>query len=545
MGADGEISGIQVAELQNHRMQECLLRVLPLFVLILSLVVTYRIWERTAEIDLSEMETKFHARSNLIKNHLEQRMKAYEAVLSGLRGLFASSDKVSREEFRTYVEMLHLADNFPGIQGVGYAQQILPEQLGKHHTQIRKEGFLNYTVYPDTTRAVYTSIIYLEPFTGRNLRAFGFDMYTDAVRRAAMDAARDEARAVISGRVRLVQEDGNQEQSGFLMYLPVYENRLPHDTLAAHRKSLLGWVYAPFRMNDLMNGLNDGKSDDIDVEIYDGHGVDPNKLMFDLDHSTFKQGNAPSLFVHSDVLSIAGHEWTLLTRSRFEFEEREKDDTPAVLAWAGCGFSIFLSLLTWLLVRDRARALDYAQRMLNLSSYDQLTQLPNRTLFADRFQQALANAKRNHLRFAVMFVDLDKFKPVNDRYGHAVGDLLLQGVAARLKACLRESDTAARIGGDEFVVLLFTVQQERDAMQVAEKILHSLNEPYQIAGHHLTVSASIGVAIYPIHGASLDELTRNADTAMYAVKESGRCSIRMCDGMPPSEAVSGGFAPNV
>jgi diguanylate cyclase (GGDEF)-like protein len=529
VGDDADLT--QVVEMQNHRLQEFMLRVLPLFVFVFSILVTYHIWEHTTQVGLNEMETKFHARTTLIKSHIEQRMMAYEGVLSGLRGLFASSDSVNRNEFRTYVEMLHLEENFPGIQGVGYALKISPEKLLSHQVQVRQEGFSNYSIYPADKRAIYTSIIYLEPFVGRNLRAFGYDMYTDPARRSAMDSARDGAKASISGKVRLVQEDGNRDQAGFLMYLPVYENGFQHETVKERREHLAGWVYAPFRMDDLMSGLNEAKSDDVDLEIYDGDSSDVDNLMFDLDHSTFKQIESPPLFTSSTIIEIAGHKWTLLTRSRPEFEEREKDNTPTVLAWSGCGFSVFLALLTWLLVRDRARALNYASRMQYLSTFDQLTRLPNRVLFKDRFQLALANAKRNQNRFAVMFVDLDRFKPVNDTYGHAVGDLLLQGVADRLRSCLRESDTAARIGGDEFVVLLFTVQQEADAMRVAEKILQTLNEPFDVGGHHLNISASIGVAIYPGHGQNLDDLTRNADAAMYTVKKHGSGNIGICEGM--------------
>lgn len=162
-----------------------------------------------------------------------------------------------------------------------------------------------------------------------------------------------------------------------------------------------------------------------------------------------------------------------------------------------------------------------------LAHYDALTHLPNRTLIADRVRQALAKAKRDKTRMALMFADLDKFKPVNDELGHDVGDLLLQEVAKRLQDCMRESDTAARVGGDEFIILLPTIETEQDARVVAEKICHALDQPFELAGHRLSISCSIGVAVYPEHGGDEEQLVKHADTAMYCAKQSGRNNVKI------------------
>ena len=166
------------------------------------------------------------------------------------------------------------------------------------------------------------------------------------------------------------------------------------------------------------------------------------------------------------------------------------------------------------------------ERMQRLAHYDVLTELPNRTLFSDRLQQALVTAKRDKARMALLFIDLDEFKPINDTLGHAVGDLLLMEVATRIQDCLRESDTAARIGGDEFVVLLPTIEAEPDAMVVAEKIRHALFQPFELAGESLHISSSIGIAVYPEHGSEENILVKNADIAMYCAKESGRNNVQ-------------------
>ena len=165
------------------------------------------------------------------------------------------------------------------------------------------------------------------------------------------------------------------------------------------------------------------------------------------------------------------------------------------------------------------------QRMQVLAHFDPLTDLPNRALFHDRLRQALAACRRNHTRLALLFIDLDKFKPVNDTLGHAVGDLLLKEMAYRLLDSIRESDTAARIGGDEFVVLLSNVDNEDSAMLVAGKILQAIETPVQLDEHALNISASIGVAVYPDHGSSDEEILTNADSAMYLAKHGGGRSI--------------------
>jgi diguanylate cyclase (GGDEF)-like protein/PAS domain S-box-containing protein len=167
------------------------------------------------------------------------------------------------------------------------------------------------------------------------------------------------------------------------------------------------------------------------------------------------------------------------------------------------------------------------EHMQHMAQYDALTHLPNRALFNDRLRQAIAAAQRNKARLALMFIDLDKFKPVNDTYGHGVGDLLLKEVALRIQDCLRESDTAARIGGDEFVVLLPAIETHQDVSKVGQKILHALNQPFALAGHTLEISGSIGVAVYPQHGKDEKLLVKSADIAMYHAKKNGRNNVKM------------------
>ena len=173
-------------------------------------------------------------------------------------------------------------------------------------------------------------------------------------------------------------------------------------------------------------------------------------------------------------------------------------------------------------VRDTRERKQIEERLRHMAQHDALTGLANRALFSDRLQRALASAQRDRTPLALMFLDLDKFKPVNDQYGHGVGDQLLQEAARRMQNCVRESDTVARMGGDEFVVLLRSITHTQDALCVAEKLRHSLEQPFLLAGQSLAISASIGVALFPAHGADQISLTHAADSAMYQAKEAGR-----------------------
>ncbi|HVC00705.1 MAG TPA: diguanylate cyclase [Steroidobacteraceae bacterium] len=170
----------------------------------------------------------------------------------------------------------------------------------------------------------------------------------------------------------------------------------------------------------------------------------------------------------------------------------------------------------------RARSLEMAHRV----QHDALTDLPNRSLLAERLTQAMILARRRRSLLAVLFVDLDRFKRINDSLGHAIGDQLLRSVAQRMTVCVRESDTVSRQGGDEFVVLLPEIARIKDAAAIAAKILASLGAPHRIENRDLHTTASIGIGVYPGDGTDADTLLRHADIAMLDAKTSGRARHR-------------------
>ncbi|MBF0213085.1 MAG: EAL domain-containing protein [Magnetococcales bacterium] len=711
-----------------------------------------------------------------------ERLAAQEQVLLGARGLFAASSHVDRQEFREYVAALRLDVRFPGIQGVGFSRLISTEEKDSHIEAVRQEGFSAYTIHPDGKRPLYTSVVYIEPFTDNNLRAFGYDMYADSVRRAAMDQAWATGTAVMSGKVMLVQAGKDHPQAGLLIYVPVYRNGSPLNTPEDRRNHLEGWTYSVFRVNDLLTGILGYYAVGLDLEIFDGPTATAENLLFD-SHVSVDSMTAAPRFHRVESLEFGGRHWTLHFRSMPAFDGLLIKQGDRLILWSGLCISVLFALFVWQLVTARERAYALAEEMtrelreseqvrlrgealvravvetaLNaiivmdankivhifnpaaerafgyeagdiigqnvnrlmpesmreihdqsvdryletgirkvigvrqelicqrkdcstfpgelfvsemsisgvrmfvgvinditerkqaeetlllsrkvfeqageailitdakgvitdvnpayeritgylleevmgkspsitksgrhdanfyrdmwsalanqgqwegeiwdrrkngevfpkwvsisairngagelthymaifldisdqkavehklerLAFYDALTGLPNRMFFQERLAQDIVHAKRHEFQMALLFIDLDRFKWVNDTLGHAAGDDLLKEISQRLKACVRESDTVARLGGDEFTIILAHINSPDHAALVAQKVIGSVRQPVHIVSQNVYVGASIGIALFPNDSSNMETLIKHADMAMYQAKEAGR-----------------------
>ncbi|WP_374600702.1 EAL domain-containing protein [Niveibacterium sp.] len=704
----------------QHRSPRSLLFV-PWIILVLGLALTYALQHNAREASRHELHDEFELRAAGIVDDIQRRMRTYEQVLEGASGLFAVSPQVEREQFITYVRALKPEGKYPGIQGVGFAQLIAPQDKARHVAAMRASGIADYDIRPAGERERYTAIVYLEPANWRNQRAIGYDMYAEPVRRAAMAAARDEERTRISGRVTLVQETKDQVQPGFLMYLPVYRPNAPHQTLDERRANHLGWVYAPFRMYDLMAGILGTEQGEVskllDLDIYDGDRVDAPALMYDSDHHAASV--AAPLFRSTKTIPLFGQPWTIQVSSLPAFEARLASEAANILAIAGTCGSTLLALVVWLLASGRVRALTLAGNMTDelrasnlaqirlnralrllsdcnttlvhaddeykllaevcrlcvdrggylmawvgyaehddaksvrpiaqsgyedgyldgvniswadnergrgptgtairsgktcvnqdvltnpglapwreaaiqrgyrssialplignthllgaltiysrerdafdkeevslleelatdlaygivtlrtradhaaakeqvefLANFDPLTQLPNRMLLRDRFEQAAQLAEHDGTTLAMLYLDLDHFQQINDSLGHEAGDKVLGVAVERLRHCVPTAATISRLGGDEFVILLPTLHDATDVGTLANAIHDMFADPVTIDGNPLTVSFSIGVSLYPNDGQDFDTLLKRADAAVDSAKEAGRDTYR-------------------
>ena len=649
---------------------------LPHVVVLLGLGLSLLVYFATLRSLEQKQRAYFEFRAREAAALVENRMRTYQQVLRSVSGLFETQRVVSRAEFRTFVEHQSLAEHFPGIQGVGFARVVPPERLAEHTAELRREGFPFYELKPAGPRPLYTSIIYIEPFYGRNLRAFGYDMYSEPVRRLAMDRAVDTGHMALSGKVRLQQETGTDEQAGFLIYKALFRQDQAHDTPTQRREQMLGWVYAPFRMSDFMHGLLGEQAQDLQINIYDGAASSAQNLMYGDDLEASQE--VPAHYESVQRLSLMGHGWTLRIRANASLLTRIESRLPATLGLGLGTLSLILGALVWALVTGRERALRTAAAMntellrertrlsailegtrvgtwewnvqtgtttfneewahivgytlqelapINIDTWmklahpedlqrsaqklqahfngntahyevearmrhklghwvwvldrgkvtswtedgkplmmygthqditerkqqeemfrhgaqhDALTGLPNRVLLADRLERALLAARRGSGELALLYLDLDGFKEVNDAHGHEAGDVVLRTMARRIHACIRASDTLARLGGDEFVVLLPDMKDHRHALILADKIITEMRRPVtlsqEVSAH---LSASIGIAFYPEHGTDAQALMTHADQAMYAAKKGGKNAARVYDArQTPAPTVPGGL----
>ena len=755
---------------------------LPLALGLIALVFTHLALRQQ---EVLERNAAFAKQAVRIHERLAQRLQTFDAMLRGAAGLFASSQQVTRQEWRAYVDALRMDEVELGVQGLGFAERFPAEALGDHIRQVRATGFPAYDVTPVGERPVYSAIVYLEPFSGRNLRAFGFDMMSEPVRREAMLRASEQGGIAYSGAVRLVQETDSDIQSGVLAYLPVYDGGMVPGSTEQRRAMLRGWVYSPIRLGDLLhavfredlqrmrvrlidqgvagqgkpqvifdsapgNGapaqaaepvepevrlslwlhgrqwelhytalpgvwpLNDAgrhapvmagvalasallcaltwslantrtraraMAAELAVELADGE--ERFRLMVEAlkDHAIFmldprgvviswNQGaerikgwradeaigqHFGCFYAEADVAAGKPQQAlaTALVNGQYSEEgwRQRKDGTrfrASVLILALCdargqvkGFAkitrditeaheqaerlrlaatVFRSTQEGVVISDpQGRVLavnpaferiteyresdvlgvnlrllssgrheraffqnlwrelletgtwqgeiwnrrkggevfpswlaistvrDEQQRVVNhvgvytditriphaetqmerLAHHDALTELPNRLLLNSRLAHTLERTQRGGGRCAVMYLDLDHFKPVNDRLGHEAGDELLKAVAKRLRLHLRDNDTVARIGGDEFVVVLEDLSSPEGAEVVARAMIERLQRPFVLAEQHeVHIGCSIGIAMFPQDGLDAETLLRHADAALYEAKRAGRGAFR-------------------
>lgn len=336
------------------RLMQTLLRpaVLAAVILAAGLVLTAGLW-RDARADAEhDAQIEFDFRVRELVNNIAQRMDAYLQVLYGVQGLFASSDTVTREEFHSYLEGQGLSMHLPGMHGVGYMRLVAGAQRAAHVAAVRSEGYADYALFPPGEREQYAPVVFLEPFSGNNLLAFGFDAFSEPVRRTALVQARDSGQPAMSGRIRLLQDGTDSGQSGFLIMLPDFYSHMPRATLAQRQAALRGWIYAPFRMVEVMAGLDRGRGLGLELAIYDGESHDPAALMYDS-----AAGHAPWARQTMQPIRLAGHRWTLrIGAAPAAAAAPERIGKPQLVGGGGVALSVLLAGLAWLLAHGRAQA---------------------------------------------------------------------------------------------------------------------------------------------------------------------------------------------
>ena len=340
----------------------------PIVVFLMLIFVTLWVWSSVKQKIITDNTELFEQETQLIEAAVKSRANLYIAALKSGVGLFDASDNVSRDEWKKFSESLELQKNFPGIQGYGYSLYIPKNTRESHINKIRSEGFPEYTIKPAGERDEYTSIIYLEPFDERNQQAFGFDMFSEKNRRAAMTAARDTGDPQMSARVTLVQEIDEDVQAGFLIYLPQYLKGIALNNTDNRKRALEGYVYAPFRMKDFLNGILGDRELVIDFSVYDGDRENVNNEEYFM-YSSKRPGEPAvpeefSYLTSTRTITIANHNWTLVFSPRPEFGIGASKTLSATLAlFSGIVLSFLISLIFYLLSASQLRAQIIALRM--------------------------------------------------------------------------------------------------------------------------------------------------------------------------------------
>lgn len=315
------------------------------FALVLSLLLTLGLWRYSEADYAAKSSDRFAYRVERQRIALQSRMLDYEQILRGATAFFAANGEVSREEWHTYFQTLQLDRHLPGVQGTGFALMLPAGQREAHEAAVRAEGFPEYAIHPAGDRDIFSAIVYIEPFSKLTRQVLGYDMYSEPVRREAMNRARDSGEAALSGKLVLTQGTDEAKLPGFLIYLPIYRKGLPLKTVDERRLALIGFVYSRFRADELMRGIFKDSRGDTEVEIFDG-APRPENLLFASDNVL----RVPR-HVNEQPVSTAGHTWTARFRSSPEFEAATHSDQPKLILVGG----VILDLLFFALLYMHAR----------------------------------------------------------------------------------------------------------------------------------------------------------------------------------------------
>ncbi|MFW7379156.1 MAG: CHASE domain-containing protein [Oligoflexus sp.] len=319
------------------------------WLVLLSLVIgTLISWRIAKGYVAAETSRDFSRASQEVSTAIQNRLLMYTlALIHGKSFMMTHDAKIDREQFRAYLEHSNFTDIYPGTLALGYAKRVRHEELEAHSESIQREGFPDYRIYPDWPRPVYFPIVMIEPFHWRNQRAFGYDMFTETVRQEAMSLARDSGEPHASGKVTLVQESDTDTQPGFLIYAPVYDNRLPLETVEQRRHALLGFIYSPFRSHDFFQAIfqdPDRRGLHVAFRVFDGVTINSDAILFSSEG--FKENNH-SAFQDQIKIQLPGRNWLLQIHSLPILEQQLSYTIPNFIL----GFGLIIALLVFQTLR--------------------------------------------------------------------------------------------------------------------------------------------------------------------------------------------------
>jgi len=493
-------------------------------------------------VELRSMEQTFRHEMNDQLQHISHRVHVTESVAEGFAAVVGMSDQLDRQRTSTYLRQV--LNRYPHILMGEAAVRVAAADLPQLINEMQAAGYPEFkvrsfdfdgdrewtTVSPDQ---FHTPIIYLEPMPAESRKILGLDIESNALLRKSLARSERVGKPLATHPFNLVE--------GPRAYLV---HRLVPKSSQAGQTAQQRYILLVVLANQLLPqaDMQEGRS-----------------LM--LYHADFDRADPAGHLLHQ----TPARQDLLQARlfPRFEYEMKLNSETQPMLLWSEWqlgfadmnrnlllifGLAAFFTLAACL-VFARFFALKEQQRyqaekqLYLLARFDALTGLSNRQSFLDHLQQALARARRQNTQFAVLFMDLNGFKEINDRLGHAAGDHLLKLVAGRLGASLREVDRLARFGGDEFVILLEPVTQKHEVNIVEEKLLEAMAKPFQLDAQRVEVGLSIGIAMFPGDGTTNEQLLAVADRAMYSKKRARQSEKSGSESKPNMHPIEPGIIP--
>ncbi|MBA2493942.1 MAG: CHASE domain-containing protein [Acidobacteria bacterium] len=349
----------------------------PYLILLVSILITIGVTYNFYQSAKSKDSIRFNNEVSRIQLSVENRIGLYIALLKGGRGFIESTAKLNRQSFSNYVKSLELDKNYVGMLGIGYNKVLLPDEREALIKQMRAEGYSDFRIFPETERAVYQTIIYLEPLNERNEKAIGYDMSTEENRRDALNRAKDTGDPAASAKVLLLQENEQEnesdKQAGFLIYLPIYKNGKIPLNLEERRQNLTGYIYSPFRAGDFLDQVREKtSSSDIAVKIYDGQ-LKPENLMAQT------TSNATASFINTveenysaqKNLDVAGRNWIIKYDALPSFAAESSVGWTPLILLSGIIFSFLLFGMTYWEASARAKLQTTAAELFELEKQKQ------------------------------------------------------------------------------------------------------------------------------------------------------------------------------
>jgi diguanylate cyclase (GGDEF)-like protein len=461
----------------------------------------------------ARLQSDFLTDAQKARHQIETRLNSHFDVVQATAALVTSNNEISGAEFRAFVSALHLRRQYPGLRAIGFAPRVPRHQL-KSFLRLAALDGTPVTVWARSAAPDCYPVMFLEPRDGGDHADIGFDLSADGLAAGALERARDSGQSVLTRSVAFASPGGEPPGTTLLFAAPIFRHGARVTTVAERRRALLGFALSPIDMGDMMRVVS-AANESVAFEVYDSSRSETGAVRYSSAAWTGRFG-----YESAETVQVAGQPWQIIVRLA------PREDLALSTGQATLGAGLLLVVLLFTVTRAQVRGWESAARheadLHQLALHDPLTGLPNRALLDDRLGKAIATAQRSGRRLAVIFLDVDLFKQINDTWGHATGDELLRSVAARLLGSVRQSDTVSRHGGDEFVLLLTDIDQPQHAADRAYELMSAITRPHAGGGHAIEVTVSVGVSIYPDDGRDATMLLQAADAAMYQAKERGR-----------------------